>query len=110
VSAASVEGNKDGLYYYGFSGAQANGWGNGTSFQCVTPPVVRAPLMSGAGTNGQCDGAFSLDLNAFWATAKPSKVPAPGQQVNLQLWYRDRDNSSNQKTSLSDAIELSVCP
>ena len=41
--AASVEGQKDGLFFFGTNGQQANPWGNGTSYQCVVPPVVRAP-------------------------------------------------------------------
>jgi hypothetical protein len=39
LSAAGVEGQKDGLFFFGANGRQANAWGNGTSFQCVTPPV-----------------------------------------------------------------------
>jgi hypothetical protein len=108
--ASNVEGGKDGLYFYGFNGAQAHTWGNGTSYQCVVPPVIRTPLLVGTGTNGLCDGSLSRDLNAFWATAAPSKVPAPGQQVDGQLWYRDPLSTSNQTTSLSDAIEFVVAP
>jgi hypothetical protein len=110
VSAASVEGDKDGAFFYGFNGTQANPWGNGTSAICVLPPVVRTPVLNGTGTAGQCNGSFDRDLAAFWATAAPSKVPAPGQQVDLQLWYRDPLNTSNQKTSLSDALEFTACP
>ena len=110
VDTDDLEGQKDGLYFYGFNGPQANAWGNGTSFQCVTPPVIRTPLMSGVGTVGACDGSFSLDFNAFWTNASPSKQPSAGQQVNLQLWYRDPQNTSNQTTSLSDGLEFTVCP
>jgi hypothetical protein len=110
VDAATVEGSKDGLFFYGFNGPQANSWGSGTSFQCVVPPVTRTPIMSGVGTGGVCDGSFSLDLNTYWSTAPANKVPAPGGQVNLQLWHRDPQNTSNQTTSLSDALEFSVCP
>ena len=44
------------------------------------------------------------------ATAQPSKVPVPGTQVHLQLWYRDPQNTSNQTTSLSDAVEFVLAP
>jgi hypothetical protein len=110
VDAAGVEGSKDGIFFYGFNGPQANSWGSGSSYQCVTPPVKRAPIMSGSGTGGACDGAFNIDLNSFWSTAPANKVPAPGGQVNLQLWHRDPMNTSNQTTTLSDALEFSVCP
>jgi hypothetical protein len=61
------------------------------------------------GTNGACNGAFSQDLNARWA-AKPAHNPGAGAFVQLQLWYRDPLNTSNQTTSLSDAIEFLVAP
>jgi hypothetical protein len=110
VTATGVEGNKDGLFFYGFNGPQANSWGSGTSFQCVVPPVLRIGLMSGSGTTGLCDGSFATDLNAYWSTANPAKVPAVGQDVSLQLWYRDPLNTSNQTTSLSDGLSFQTCP
>jgi len=110
VTASAVEGAKDGLFFYGFNGAQAAPWGNGTSYQCVVPPVKRAGLLQGSGTGGSCDGVLAQDLNAFWAGASPSKVPAAGQLVWLQLWYRDPLGTSNQTTGLSDALQVSTCP
>ena len=109
LEAASVEGSKDGLFFFGTNGRQANPWGNGTSFQCVVPPVSRAGQLIGSGTNGACDGSFSQDLNALW-TAKPAKNPGAGALVQSQLWYRDPLSTSNQTTSLSDALEFTVCP
>ena len=107
--AAGVEGEKDGLFFFGTNGRQASPWGNGTSLQCVVPPVKRAGLLIGSGTNGSCDGAFSQDLNALWSV-KPNKNPGAGALVQAQLWYRDPQNTSNQTTSLSDALEFSVGP
>ena len=49
VSAAGVEGAKDGLFFFGTHGQQANPWGNGTSYPCVVPPVKRTGLLAGAG-------------------------------------------------------------
>jgi len=110
VSAATVEGSKDGIFFYGFSGAQANSWGSGTSFQCVVPPVIRSGILSGVGTQNACDGSFSKDMNAYLTGANPSKVPASGQLVSIQLWFRDPQNTSNQTTSLSNALQFTVCP
>ena len=93
----------------GFNGQQANSWGSGTSFQCVAPPVKRAGLQLGNGTAGLCDATFSQDLNARW-TAKPNQNPGAGAVVQAQAWYRDPANTSNQTTSLSDAIEFTVEP
>jgi Tol biopolymer transport system component len=56
LGSTGGEGGKDGLFFFGTNGQQANPWGNGTSYQCVVPPVVRTPTTSGVGTIGQCDG------------------------------------------------------
>ncbi len=107
--ASKVEGQRDGLFFFGTNGRQANPWGNGTSYQCVIPPVKRGPVLAGVGTTGTCNGAFAFDLNAHW-TSKPSSNPGSGVLVQAQLWYRDPLSTSNQTTSLSDAIEAGVCP
>lgn len=73
------------------------------------PPMKRAGLLIGTGTPGLCDGSFAQDFNAHW-TAKPAQNPGPCAVVQAQLWYRDPFNSSNQTTSLSDAIEFAVAP
>ena len=109
VIASNVEGQKDGVFFQGTSGQQANPWGNGTSFQCVTPPVNRLGLQVGNGTIGLCDGTKAQDLNDLWHT-KPAKNPGSGAVVQVQLWYRDPGNTSNQTTSLSDAISFTVQP
>jgi arylsulfatase A-like enzyme len=112
LSASSVEGNKNGLFFFGVNGRQANAWGNGTSFQCVVPPVMRAGLLGSSGTTGNCDGTFAEDLNALWCASCPSplKNPGAGTLTQAQAWYRDPQNPSNQSTSLSDAFEFTVLP
>ena len=109
LMATGVEGDTRGLFFYGWNGRQANPWGNSTSFQCVQPPVKRAGLQNKAGTPNQCDGSFSQDLNAYWLT-KPNKNPGSGSVVQAQFWYRDAQNTSNQTTSLSDALEFTLVP
>jgi hypothetical protein len=109
LTASGVEGGKDGLFFFGTSGRQASPWGNGSSYQCVVPPVSRGGLQTASGTAGQCDGAFSQDLNARW-TQKPAQNPGAGATLQAQLWYRDPLNTSNQSTSFSDALELTVQP
>ena len=109
VTASGVEGQKQGLFYYGTSGAQGSPWGNGSSYQCVAPPVKRAGLLGGSGSSGACDGSASQDLNADW-TAAPQKRPASGETVQLEFWYRDPQQTSNQPTSLSNALQFCVGP
>jgi DNA-binding beta-propeller fold protein YncE len=109
VRARFTPGTKNGLFFFGANGRQAQSWGNGTSYQCVTPPVKRAGLMFGTGTAGACDGSMAQDLNALWAS-HPAKNPGAASVVQVQLWYRDQQNTSNKGTSLSDAIEFTVAP
>jgi hypothetical protein len=112
IAAVGVEGQKDGLFFFAQNGRQANPWGNGTSFQCVVPPVFRGGLLAGNGTPGACDGTFGQDLNARWCPTcpKPAQAPTPGVRLQLQLWYRDPASTSNQSTSLSNAREVDVLP
>jgi hypothetical protein len=107
-----MEGAKTGLFFYGTNGRQANPWGSGTSYVCVVPPRVRGGLLTGLGTTGQCDGSFSQDLNARWCPTcpKPNHNPGAGALMQAQLWYRDPLNTSNQSSSMSDAIEFAICP
>jgi len=109
VAAKNGEGNKSGLFYFGQNGKQANPWGNGTSFQCVVPPLRRTPLQTATGTNGNCDASFLLDFNAY-VSAVPAKAPSAGSPVQMQFWYRDPANTSNQTTSLSNALEFTMAP
>jgi hypothetical protein len=112
LTTVSVEGTKNGLYFYGTNGRQANSWGNGTSYVCVVPPRVRGGLLTGVGTAGSCDGTFSQDLNARWCPTcpKPAHNPGPGAVMQAQMWYRDPFNTSNHRSSMSDAIEFTFCP
>jgi hypothetical protein len=112
LTATDVEGAKDGLFFFGTNGQQANPWGNGTSYQCVVPPVMRCGLLTGSGSAGACDGSFAQDLNALWCPScpKPAKNPGAGAIVQAQLWYFDPASTSNQTTSFSDAIEFWTGP
>ena len=111
VSATNVEGgNKSGLLYWGSAQKNpATSVGTSSSYQCVNPPVKRSQLLDGGGSNGNCDGTFSVDLNARWAS-QPAQNPGAGATVYAQLWYRDPANPSNQTTSRSDALTWTVCP
>jgi hypothetical protein len=108
LEALHVESGSDGIFYFGTNGRQAAPWGNGTSFQCVVPPVKRTGIVQGNGS-GSCDGLLVLDLNAYWS-AHSHKNPGAGAAAQAQLWYRDPLSTSNQTTSLSDAVEFVVSP
>jgi hypothetical protein len=109
VTGADGEGAKDGTFFFGQNGQQANPWGNGTSFQCALPPLKHTPIQGGGGTAGSCDAAWSLDFNA-WAAANPQKAPAAGVPTHFQLWFRDPQSTSNQTISLSNALSFIMAP
>ena len=79
LQASGVEGAKDGLFFWGTNGRQANSWGNGTSFQCVAPPVKRGGMLAGVGSAGACNGSFAQDLNALWCPTCPKPAANPGR-------------------------------
>jgi hypothetical protein len=112
LGVAGVEGQKQGLLFYGLSNAGFSPlpWGPSSSFLCVKPPTQRTPPSSSGGTTGQCDGLLSIDWNAYIA-ANPGALGVPfsgGEHVFAQAWFRDPP--SPKTTHLSDALEFLVCP
>jgi len=110
VSTAGNEGQKPGLFFWGKAAKNpAITIGGGSSFACVEPPVKRGSLLNSGGTNGACDGGFSFDLNARWAS-QPAQASPAGTTLYGQFWYRDPTNTSGQSTGRSDALRWTVCP
>jgi len=111
INVAGVEGQKQGLLFYGLSGQTALPWAAGsTSFFCVKSPTQRMSAQSSGGTVGACDGNFNQDWLAFVA-ANPGALGAPysvGQAVDAQAWYRDPP--AVRTTNLSDALEFATQP
>jgi hypothetical protein len=106
VTVAAVEGQASGLLYFGANGTQVQSWGT-VSFQCVAPPIRRTGLQNSGGTSGACDGALSLDFNA-WMAAHPGALRA-GDTIGVQAWYRDPSNTSSTQL-LSEGLRFSICP
>ena len=112
LTLTQVEGAKSGLFFYGVNGSQQLSWCNGigSSFLCVRPPTQRTVSLVSGGTQGQCDGQFVLDWNAF-QLANPGSVGSPflvGDVVDVQGWFRDP--GSCKTTFLSPAAELTYQP
>jgi hypothetical protein len=113
LSVAALEGQKQGLVFYGLdnSGFTPLPWsGTSTSFFCVKSPTQRTLPQSSGGTNGACDGAFSVDWNAF-LLAFPTALGAPfapGDKLFAQAWYRDPP--APKTTNLSNGLELTFVP
>jgi hypothetical protein len=112
IDVANLEGQKLGLIFYGVdnTGFAPNPWGTGTSFLCVKSPTQRTGTQNSGGNAGLCDGAFTLDWNAYQG-ANPSSLGNPfsaGDKVYVQAWYRDPP--APKTTNLSDALEMTMLP
>lgn len=110
ISAAPARGQRSGLVLYSLSGRAAIPFQGGTL--CVNPaPLRRASGLFSGGTNGGCDGVFSVDWNCFasgngCASGTPDAgMMNPGQQVNTQIWGRD---SVATGSFLSNALEFDM--
>ena len=75
---------------------------------CIAPPLAFTRPQAGVGANGECDGFFSIDMNARFA-ANPNHNPGAGAQIDGQYVFRDPAGPSP-GTALSDAISWTVCP
>jgi FG-GAP repeat protein len=109
VNAAPARGQQLGILLYSDAGAASAPFQGGTL--CVAAPLRRGPPSNSGGTQGQCDGAFALDLNAF-ASGNAGGNPAsflsePGAQVHCQWWGRDSQATGS---FLSDGLEYLVRP
>jgi hypothetical protein len=84
LDVSSVEGQKQGLIFYGLdnSGFAPVPWGASTSFLCVKAPLQRTPAQSSGGSAGACDGALALDWNAYLAS------PSRGARCSLRRGRR----------------------
>jgi hypothetical protein len=112
ITAANVEGQKQGILFYGINntGFTPTVWGTGSSYLCVKAPTQRTGVQNSGGTVNACDGALSLDWNAYRA-ANPSALGNPfsaGQNVYAQAWFRDPP--APKTTSLSNALQFTLCP
>jgi hypothetical protein len=108
--ASNVEGQKQGLIFYGINGPIAVPWGSGSSYLCVKSPTQRTPVQSSGGTVGACDGVLASDWLAFLA-ANPGALGSPfgaGTNVWAQAWFRDPP--SPKTTNLSNGLMFVTQP
>ena len=106
----AVDGQVNGLVFYGLAGPLLLPWGASSSFLCVQPQLQRMSVLNAGGTPGACDGQFLIDWNQFVAT-HPGAAGVPftaGQSVWAQCWFRDPPAPT--QSALSDALWFDVCP
>jgi probable HAF family extracellular repeat protein len=110
IDITGVEGQKTGIIFYGLQ-SNASPWASGSSsWLCVKAPSQRTGVQASGGTLGFCDGAFSLNWDAY-QTANPSALGQPwhlGNHVFVQGWFRDPP--APKTTNLSNAIDLTYLP
>jgi hypothetical protein len=115
VTAVDVRNNKSGLLLYGVHGRAAIPFQGG--ILCVQKFIFRSPGRESGGTPkpaADCSGIFSLDMNAYASGALGGKplqaLGVAGTVVNCQWWGRDVGFSPPENTTLSNALEYTVCP
>jgi hypothetical protein len=110
LDASDLEGNQQGLFFYGLdnSGFAPSPWG--ASYLCVKGPRQRTLALNTGGTSTGCDGSFELDWNAY-ITANAGALGNPlaaGQHVFAQAWFRDPP--SPKTSALSNALAFVLQP
>lgn len=107
IDVATVEGHKNGMFFYGLAGPEATAWGS--SFLCVRSPLQRMGVVASGGASGSCIGQLSIDWNAYIAT-HPSSLGSPfvsGETVWVQAMFRDPTAPGG--SNASDALWFTVC-
>lgn len=106
IRASSVINQTVGILIYGYQAA-ANPFQGGTL--CIGGVVKRTPGQASGGSSigVDCTGSFSFDFNAHIALGSDPLLAVAGQQVNAQYWSRDVAASFG--SSLTDALEFTIC-
>jgi hypothetical protein len=111
VNVNNVEGQKQGIIFYGVTAAIGNPWATGSSsFLCVKSPTQRTGTQNSGGTLNGCDGLMTLDLFSYLST-HPTALGNPfsaGNVAYFQGWFRDPP--SPKTTSLSDGLAVTFQP
>ena len=113
IDCAQVRNNKNGLLFYGFTGAQQIPFLGG--FLCVSTPIRRAIVVNAGGNAApanDCSGVLSMDWNAFSHGSLGGNPAAGastvGAEIHSQWWARDQGFAPPNNHSLSDGLRFTV--
>lgn len=106
ITVTNVEGQKQGIIFYGTAPAATSWCLTTNSFLCIKAPTLRTTAQSSGGTANACDGTMTLIWND-WQNGIPAFWPAH-QQFFVQAWYRDPPSCKT--TNLSNAVKLTYQP
>jgi len=118
VTATPARGQRLGFLLYNTSQVPGVPFAQ-TGTLCVDPMSIRrAGIVGSGGTNNLCDGAFTIDMNAFaqgvyvpppgqGTTSPAGFLTTPGTTVYAQIWGRDTQATGE---LLSDALSWVICP
>lgn len=105
LTAASLVGNKNGIWFYGTNGL------NGVAFQgghlCIKPAIKRLGVQASGGQGTACNGTMTTNFNARICSGSDTALTA-GKLVGAQCWSRDPASPST--TNLTSAINFTICP
>jgi len=102
VVCRDVPPGKNGLFFFGTSGAAALPWLGGTL--CVQPPLTRNLPITSIGAP-PCDGGY---VQPFTQAQMAAEGLTPGDQVHGQWWMRDPQNPDGTGVALSDGIQITI--
>jgi hypothetical protein len=113
VSAAQILNDKNGFLFYGVNGPANHPFRAG--YLCMNPPIRRSPYVNSGGTPApaiDCSGVLAIDFNAFATGSlgghRQPELRVGGTIVHCQWWSYDPGEAYG--TSLSDALEFTICP
>jgi hypothetical protein len=114
IQSTNVRNQKPGLAIYTNAGRAATPFQGG--FLCLASPIRRSIALSSGGSAlpaNDCTGVYSIDMNSF-AVGGLGGLPAAyltvaGTLVDAQFWGRDPGFPAPNNSTLSAAVEFTVC-